>query len=42
VLEEVDKEILPLKVQKEVFEINFNNIESCQLMPDFKKILGKK
>jgi len=42
VLEEVDKEILHLKVKKEVFEINFNNIESCKLMPDFKKILGKK
>ena len=42
VLEEVDKEILHLRVKKEVFEINFNNIESCKLMPDFKKILGKK
>ena len=42
VLEEVDKEILHLKIKKEVFEINFNNIESCKLMPDFKKILGKK
>lgn len=42
VLEEVDKEILHLKVKKEVFKINFNNIESCKLMPDFKKILGKK
>ena len=42
VLEEVDEEILHLKVKKEVFEINFNNIESCKLMPDFKKILGKK
>ena len=41
-LVEVDKEILHLKVKKEVFEINFNNIESCKLMPDFKKILGKK
>ena len=42
VLTQVDKEILQLKVKKDVFEVNFNNVESCKLMPDFKKILGKK